>query len=50
MIVSVPSGAVVVLHEADPPTRAPVVQSVVLPTVNVTLPVGVPLAELTEAE
>ena len=38
------------LHEAAPPTRAPVVQSVVVPTVNVTVPVGVPLAEVTEAE
>jgi hypothetical protein len=27
-----------------------VVQSVVVPTVNVTVPVGVPLAEVTEAE
>ena len=50
MTVSVPSGAVEVLHEAAPSTRAPVVQSVVVPTVNVTLPVGVPIAEVTEAE
>jgi hypothetical protein len=44
---SVPSGAVEVLHEAVPPTRAPVVQSVLLPMVNVTLPVGVLLADVT---
>jgi hypothetical protein len=48
--VSVPSGADEVLHEAALPTRAPVIQSVVVPTVNVTVPVGVPLAEVTEAE
>ena len=50
MTVSVPTGAVEALHEAAPLTSAPVVQSVVVPTVNVTLPVGVPLAEVTEAE
>jgi len=48
--VSVPWGAVEVLHEATPLTRAAVVQSVVDPTVNVTVPVGVPPLEVTEAE
>ena len=50
MTVLVPSGAVEVLHEAEPFTRVPVVHSAVVPVVNVTVPVGVPLAEVTEAE
>ena len=47
---SVPWGAVELAQEPDPSTSALVVQSVVAPIANVTVPVGATLAEDTEAE
>jgi hypothetical protein len=42
---SVPAGAVLAVHEPDPALKE-AVQSEVLPTVNVTVPVGVPVDSL----
>ena len=48
--VSAPVGASVALHEPVPDDRVDVVHKVVEPTLNVTVPVGVPRLEVTVAE
>jgi hypothetical protein len=47
---SLPTGAFVAAHAAEPTLNGTLLQSVTAPTLNVTVPVGVPPAEVTEAE